>query len=66
MWNRGLSSIAPLLCKTKSHISCYGITNKRKDSNANVEKHRVIVPGLPAAHALSGCDTVACYVTLGK
>ena len=28
--------------------------------------HRSIIPGLPAAHALSGCDTVPTYFGIGK
>ena len=31
------------------------------DIKATVEKHHAIVPGLLAAHALSGCDTVPTY-----
>ena len=36
------------------------------DIKATVEKNHVIVPGLLAAHALSGCDTVPTYFGIGK
>ena len=36
------------------------------DIKATVEKHQAIVPGLLAAHALSGCDTVPTYFGIGK
>ena len=36
------------------------------DIDATVEKNRSIIPGLLAAHALSGCDTVASYYGIGK
>ena len=36
------------------------------DIKATVEKHHAIVPGLLAAHALSGCDTVPTYLGIGK
>ena len=32
---------------------------------ATVEKHHAIVPGLLAAHVLSGCDTVPIYFGIG-
>ena len=31
-----------------------------------VQAHRSIIPGLPAAHALAGCDTVPTYFGIGK
>ena len=36
------------------------------DIKATVEKHQAIVPGLLAAHALAGCDTVPTYFGIGK
>ena len=39
---------------------------KMKDINASVEKHHKIMPDLLAAHALTGCDTVAPYHGIGK
>ena len=36
------------------------------DIKATVQAHRSIIPGLPAAHALSGCDTVPTYFGIGK
>ena len=36
------------------------------DINASVEKHQAIIPDLLAAHALTGCDTVAPYFGIGK
>ena len=36
------------------------------DIDATVEKNRSIIPGLFAAHALSGCDTVAPYYGISK
>ena len=36
------------------------------DIQLTVEKHRDIVGQLLPAHALSGCDTVACYFGVGK
>ena len=36
------------------------------DINASVRKHENIVHNLLAAHALSGCDTVASYYGIGK
>ena len=36
------------------------------DIKATVEKHQAIVPGLLAAHALSGCDTIPTYFGIGK
>ena len=36
------------------------------DIKATVEKHHAIVPGLLAAHALSGCATVPTYFRIGK
>ena len=36
------------------------------DIDATAEKNRSIIPGLLAAHALSGCDTVASYYGINK
>ena len=36
------------------------------DIKATVQAHRSIIRGLPAAHALSGCDTVPTYFGIGK
>ena len=36
------------------------------DIDATVEKNFSIIPGLLAAHALTGCDTVASYYGIGK
>ena len=36
------------------------------DIKATVQAHRSIIPGLPAAHKLSGCDTVPKYFRIGK
>lgn len=36
------------------------------DIKATVQAHLAIIPGLPAAHALSGCDTVPTYFGIGK
>ena len=36
------------------------------DIDKTVEKNLSIIPGLLAAHALSGCDTVAGYYGIGK
>ena len=36
------------------------------DINAAAEEHSSIVPDLPAAHGLTGCDTVASYFGIGK
>ena len=36
------------------------------DIKATVQAHRSIIPGLPAAHALSGCDTVPTYFGIAK
>ncbi len=36
------------------------------DINATSEANKSIVPGLLAAHAISGCDTVASYYGIGK
>ena len=36
------------------------------DIKASVQPHRSIIPGLPAAHALSGCDTVPTYFGMSK
>jgi hypothetical protein len=36
------------------------------DINTTVQAHRTIIPGLPAAHALSGWDTVPTYLGIGK
>ena len=36
------------------------------DINATVEKHRLIIPNLLAAHGLTGCDTVAPWYGIGK
>ena len=36
------------------------------DIKATVQAHRSIIPGLPEAHALSGCDTVPTYFGIGK
>ena len=36
------------------------------DIDATVEKNRSFIPGLFAAHALSGCNTVACYYGISK
>ena len=33
---------------------------------ATAIEHRNIIPDLLAAHALSGCDTTACYFGIGK
>ena len=40
--------------------------SKLIDINASVEKHHNIMPDLLAAHALTGCDTVAPYHGIGK
>ena len=53
-------------------LSCYllmeGTTSQRTttDIAATVKKHANIVPQLLAAHALSGCDTVAYMYGIGK
>jgi len=36
------------------------------DIGKTVEKHQNIIPEILAAHALSGCDTVACCFDIGK
>ena len=36
------------------------------DIKASAIEHRNIIPDLLAAHALSGCDTTACYFGIGK
>ena len=36
------------------------------DIKATAIEHRTIIPDLLAAHALSGCDTTACYFGIGK
>ena len=36
------------------------------DIGKTVEKHQNIIPEILAAHALSGCDTVACCFGIGK
>ena len=36
------------------------------DIKATVQAHRSIIPGLPASHALSGCDTVPTFFGIGK
>ena len=36
------------------------------DIKASEIEHRNIIPDLLAAHALSGCDTTACYFGIGK
>ena len=36
------------------------------DIGKTVEKHQNIIPQILAAHALSGCDTVACCFGIGK
>ena len=36
------------------------------DIKATATEHRNIIPDLSAAHALSGCDTTACYFGIGK
>ena len=36
------------------------------DIGASVEKHKAIIPDLPGAHALTGCDTVAPCFGIGK
>ena len=36
------------------------------DIKGAVQIHQSIIPDLPAAHALSGCDTVATYFGIGK
>jgi hypothetical protein len=36
------------------------------DIQATVEEYQAIIPGLPGAHAISGCDTVATYFGIGK
>lgn len=36
------------------------------DIDASVQEHTSIIPDLLAAHALSGCDTVASYFGIGK
>ena len=33
---------------------------------STVAKHRSIAPHLPSAHALTGCDSVASYIGIGK
>ena len=41
-------------------------SNYITDINATCEKHKVIVPNILAAHALSGCDTVGSYFDIGN
>jgi hypothetical protein len=36
------------------------------DINSSVEKHQAVMNNLLAAHALTGCDTVATYFGIGK
>ena len=36
------------------------------DIQLNVDKHEYIILVLPAAHALSGCDTTACLYGIDK
>ena len=36
------------------------------DIKVTEQAHRSIIPGLPAAHTLSGCDTVPTYFGIGK
>ncbi|MES9879341.1 MAG: hypothetical protein ABW185_00475, partial [Sedimenticola sp.] len=36
------------------------------DIDATVQDNLLVIPGLLAAHALSGCDTVASYFGIGK
>ena len=36
------------------------------DIKATVIEHNNIIPNLLSAHALSGCDTTACYFGIGK
>ncbi|KAG1677197.1 hypothetical protein GQR58_013996 [Nymphon striatum] len=36
------------------------------DIKATVQAHLAIIPGLPAAHALSGCDTVPTYFGIAR
>ena len=36
------------------------------DIKSTVERHAEIIPYILAAHAVSGCDTVACYYGIGK
>ena len=36
------------------------------NTGSTVAKHRSIAPHLPSAHALTGCDTVASYFSIGK
>ena len=36
------------------------------DINSTYEEHRDVDPNIPAAHALSGCDTVGTYFGIGK
>ena len=36
------------------------------DIGASAEKHKTIIPSLPGAHALTGCDTVAQCFGIGK
>ena len=36
------------------------------DIKITVQAHRNIIPSLPAAHALSGCDTVPTYFGIGE
>ena len=36
------------------------------DIKDTVIEHRNIIPDLLAVHALSGCDTIACYFGIGK
>ena len=36
------------------------------DIKATIQAHRSIIAGLPAAHKLSGCDTVPTYFGIGK
>ena len=49
-------------------VACEGTSAHRTviDIAATVKKHVAIVPNLLAAHALSGCDTVACLHGIGK
>ena len=39
---------------------------KSVDIRETVQKNKEIIPNLIAAHAISGCDTVACYYGIGK
>lgn len=42
------------------------IQNRSHIDKATIQAHRAIVPALPAAHTLSGCNTVPSYFGIGK